>query len=114
MNPAARWPLFQSRHLLMPEARDDVVVDHADSLHVGIDDRAAYEFEAALLEVLAERVRLLRRGRQVLHVREAVLNWFAADETPDVFVERAELFLHVEKSLGIRNCRGNLQPIAND
>ena len=38
----------------------------------------------------------------------------AADETPNVFVERAELFLHVEKLLGIRDRRRDLQAIADD
>jgi hypothetical protein len=34
-----------------------MVVDHADRLHVGVDNRAADELETALLEIFAERVR---------------------------------------------------------
>lgn len=91
-----------------------MIVNHPDGLHVGIHDRAADKFEAALLEVFAEGVGFLGRGRQVLHAGEAILDGPAADETPYVFVERAEFFLHFEKLLGIRDRGRNLQAIAND
>ena len=90
---------------LVPEARHQVVVHHADGLHVGVHDRAADELEAALLEILAERVGFFRGRGQLLHAVEAVLNRPAIDEAPDVFVERAELFLHIEKQAGVGDRR---------
>src|SRR5437867_6384996 len=38
-----------------PEAADDVIVDDTDSLHPGIDDHGADEFEAALLQCHGDR-----------------------------------------------------------
>jgi len=38
----------------------------------------------------------------------------AAGESPNVVVERAELFLKVQKSLGIPYGGGDLQPVADD
>src|SRR4051794_32492252 len=43
---------------LVAIAPGDVVVDHSGRLHVRVDDRAADEAEAALLEILAERIGL--------------------------------------------------------
>src|SRR5690242_6939424 len=45
-------------NLGIAEAVDQMVVDHADRLHVGVDDRRSDKAEAALLQVLAERVGL--------------------------------------------------------
>ena len=53
-----------ARDGLVPKASHQVVVHHADGLHVGVDDRAADELEAALFEVLAQGVGFLRRGGQ--------------------------------------------------
>jgi hypothetical protein len=50
--PASGPPL----DLAVAEAADQVIVHHADGLHVRVDDRRADEGEAALLEILAERV----------------------------------------------------------
>lgn len=38
---------------LVAEAAGEVVVDHADALHVGVDDGGADELESPLLEVSA-------------------------------------------------------------
>ena len=45
---------------LVSEATHEVIVDHARGLHVRVHDRRADELEAALLQVLAERIRLRR------------------------------------------------------
>src|SRR5690606_4846670 len=50
----------QGGNLLVAEAARQVVVDHAGRLHVRVHDRAADEAEAALPEVLRERVGFLR------------------------------------------------------
>src|SRR4029079_19289921 len=61
----ARLPMLrrQARALGVTEAAHQVIVHHPGGLHVRVDDRAPDELEAALLEILAERVRLLRRRR---------------------------------------------------
>src|SRR5262249_54882637 len=51
--------------LPVTETVHEVVVDHADCLHVGVDDRRADEAEAPALQVLAERVGF-RGGRRNL------------------------------------------------
>ena len=61
-----------------------MVVDQAGSLHVRVDDRGSYEFEAAALQVRAERVGLFRGGRQLAEPGPAVDFRLSADESPDV------------------------------
>ena len=51
--------------IAIPEAAGDVVVDEADALHEGVDDRRADEPEAAPSKVRRERVGGRRRGRDV-------------------------------------------------
>ena len=41
-----------------PKTIDDMIVDHPGGLHVRIANRRADEFEAALLQVFAQRIRL--------------------------------------------------------
>ena len=94
--------------MLVPKASHQMIVDHADGLHVRVHDRAADKLEAALLEVFAEGVGFLGSCRQVLHTREPILNRLAAHETPNVLVKRAKFFLNVKKLLGIRDCSRDL------
>ena len=42
-----------------PETTDNMIVDHTRGLHVRIADRRADELEAALLQVLAQRIRFI-------------------------------------------------------
>src|SRR5439155_27092631 len=85
------------------EAIDDVIVHHTDGLHEGVADGRADEAEAALGQVLAHRVGLLRRRGDLLHRRKAIHDRLAADEGPDIGVESAELLLHGEECLGVGN-----------
>lgn len=91
-----------------------MIVHHADGLHVGVHDRTADELEAALFEVLAQCIRLLRCGGQVFHACNAILNRPPADEAPNVLVKSAELFLNFEKATGIVDGGCDLEPIADD
>ena len=43
-------------NLSIPVTADEVIVHHADRLHVRIDHRRTDEAESAVLEILAERV----------------------------------------------------------
>src|SRR3989442_12595840 len=72
------------------EAFRAMVVDHADRLHVGIADGRADELEAALREILAQRIGLHRLHR---HLVAAVDQRLSFHKAPDISVEAAELLL---------------------
>lgn len=57
----------QTLTLPMPEATHQVIVYHADGLHVGVHDSATDEFEAAMFKVFAESVGLFCCDGQFLN-----------------------------------------------
>ena len=63
--------------LSSPEAVDDVIVDHPRRLHVRIDDGGADELEAALLEVLGDRLREFGLGGNLPKRRPSILDRLA-------------------------------------
>src|SRR5688572_7829912 len=89
-------PLPQRFALLVAKASGDVIVHHPRRLHVSVDDRAADELEAALLEILAERIRFGRDRRDLLLLRPAILDRLAADERPQVLGKAAVLRLKIQ------------------
>ena len=91
-----------------------MVVDHSHRLHVGVADGWADEAETTLLQITAQRVRLRRAGRDLGHRLPVVAPWQAADKTPLVMVEAAELFLNLQKGAGVLDRRLDLQAIAHD
>ena len=70
-----------------------MVIDQTNGLHMGIHDRAADEFETALLQVLAQRVGGGGRGRKIFQLAPPILDRSPLDELPDVIVETPERFL---------------------
>ena len=70
-----------------------MVVHHTGGLHVRIHDGAADKFETPLFQIFAQGLGLYRGGRKIGHRFPAVLNGFAANESPDVGIEAAELLL---------------------
>src|SRR6185503_9643838 len=112
------WDTVRGRGLFHPQlavaiAAGEMVVDHAGRLHEGVADGRADEAEAALLQVLAHRVRFGGARRDVVALAP-VLDRLAADELPDVAVERAELLLHGEKRLRVAHGAFDLQAVAHD
>ena len=91
-----------------------MVVYHSGGLHVGIDDGAADELEAAALEVLADRIGVLRAGGHLLHELPGILDGLAAGESPDVQVKAAEFLLHCKERAGIDNRGLDLEPVAHN
>src|SRR5476649_55116 len=85
--------------LRVTKASDQVVVDHAGGLHVGVADGRADELETAIEQVLAHRIGFGRARRHAFHAAPPVLFRFAADEAPDVAIERTELLLYGEKGI---------------
>src|SRR6266853_2393983 len=55
---------WESRQLRASKTSGQMVVDHSNRLHVGVHDGRADETEAATFQVLADRVRYRRTGRQ--------------------------------------------------
>src|ERR1700691_5388407 len=96
------------RQIFVSKTTDQMIVDHAGSLHECIADCGAGELEAAFGEILAHRVGLLRASRQLFVPPQAILPRPAADELPDVAIESTELFLHCEKRLRVLHGGANL------
>ena len=91
-----------------------MIVDHADRLHEGIADGRADEVESALAQVLAHRGGLGRLGRNFLHRLPGVALRRAINESPEVFVEGAELLFDRKNGARILDCGCDFQSIAHD
>ncbi len=91
-----------------------MVVDHAGRLHQRVTDGRADEFESALNQIAAHRVRFGCARRHLSHSSPTILFRFAADETPKVGVETAKLFPDREKRFRILDRRRNFQPVPHD
>src|SRR3989441_9190389 len=108
----ARPPrMMMALRMSLAEAVGTVIVNHADRLHVRIADGRADELEAALEQILAQRIGLRRLHRDLV---AAINPRPAADEAPDVGVEAAELFLHGEERLCVGDAALELEAIAYD
>src|SRR5882724_2311479 len=96
------------------KAAGNMVVGQPAGLHEGVTDRRAHEAEPTLLQLLAHRVRLRRGGGDIPHRPPDAAQRAAADEPPDVPVERAELLLDAQQGLGIGDGGLDLEPVADD
>src|SRR5439155_3133210 len=76
----------------VPEAFRGVVIYHSYRLHERIADSWADEPETSPTQLLAQRVRLFGCIRNLAKRAELVSDWFAADKSPDVSIERTEFF----------------------
>ena len=105
--------LGKGRDGLVPPAGHDMVIDHADRLHEGIDDGRAAELEAALFQVLGDFGGKRRFGGKLILAAKLILDRRAIDEIPEIMAEAA-LILQGKKSLR-RGDRGfDLGAIADD
>src|SRR5262245_33044822 len=101
------------KSISVPEAPWVVVVDDADRLQEGIDDRGPDEAESAPLELLAERVgKPGPRGERAAARR--ALDRLAAGEVPEEPVEAAEFALNFQEGAGVRHGAVDLQPVPYD
>src|SRR5258705_4509061 len=98
----------------MSETVNQVVVHHANGLHVRIYHRRSDEAEPAALEIAAEGIRLGGRARNLTHRVPSVLPWATIDELPTVRVEAPVFLLHRQKRSRILHGGSNLHPIADD
>src|SRR5207244_3711045 len=88
-------------HLTLAETAHDVVIDHADGLHVRVDDGGTDESEATAFQVLAEGVGLVRPRWDVFELSGAILSRPPVDETPLISGEAPELVLHLQEGPGV-------------
>src|SRR5919204_2653588 len=96
------------------KAVDGVVVHHPCRLHERVADRRADEAEATPLQILRQRTRLRRLRGDLRERAPLVDDRLAADERPEVRVERAVLLLYLEHALRVRHRRLDLEPVADD
>src|SRR5437763_7129245 len=75
-------------------AGDEVVVDHASGLHQGVADCRTDELESAPQQVAAQRIGLRGTRGDIGQAPPPILLWLAADKTPQISIETAELFAH--------------------
>src|SRR5688500_5566251 len=108
MTPPTPVSALASANLTVAEAVDDVIVDHADGLHVRVNDGRAHEAEPALLHVTADLVGERRARRDLLHALVPIHDRLTVDEAPLVRVESAELFLHLQERARILHGRLDL------
>src|SRR5262245_60690724 len=102
--------MWRSSHFGVAEAVHDMVVHEAARLHERVADRRADEAEAALLQILAHRLRLWRLGGDLPDLAPAVHERLAVDEAPEVLAQALEL----EDAAGIVDGRLDLEPVADD
>src|SRR5438132_4478119 len=101
-------------HLTLAETARDVVIDHADGLHVRVDDGGTDQPEATAFQVLAEGVGLLALRRDVLDRSGTILLRSPVDKTPLIGGETPELVPHAQEGPGVLDRRFDLEPVAND
>src|SRR6267142_6188438 len=92
----------------------EMVVDHADRLHVAVHQRGSHEAESPPLQIAAECVGLARRGGDLTHGFPTILSRPAVDELPAIRVEAAVLVLHRQKRSSVLDRGGDLQPVPDD
>src|SRR5687767_988160 len=90
-----------------------MVIDETGTLHEGIADRAADEAKPAAFQILVHGVGFWRGGGNIPQgawPRPAGIR----RKLPDVRVEGAERVASLEESLGVRDCGGHLETVADD
>src|SRR5437660_1086774 len=100
----------RSCHFGPAKAVHDVIVDETAGLHERVADRRPDEPEAALLQVLAHRLRLGGLGRDLAEPLPPVHPRLAADEAPQVLTETLQL----EHTPRVVDCRLDLEPVPNN
>src|SRR5580704_15234529 len=108
---AARPELLALR---MAIAADQMIVDHADRLHEGVDDGRPAEFEAALRQLFGDRARDCSLRRYLACGFVVVDLWLAVDEVPQQLRKARPLVHDVEP--GPRRAHGafDLGAVAHD
>ena len=97
-----------------PPASRDMVVDHADPLHEGVDDGRTDKAEPPAFHVFRDAVAERGRGRHFTKVGEVVDLRTAMNKSPEIGIEAALLVLNVENGAGIAAGAVDFQPVADE
>src|SRR5947207_2712324 len=92
----------------------EVIVNHTGCLHQRVANRGADEFESVPQQIAAHRIGLGRACRHLRHGAPAILDWLAADKTPEVSVEAFRFFEQREKRFCVRDRGCDLQSVSYD
>jgi hypothetical protein len=98
----------------MPETGDEMVIDNADSLKMGINDRRTYEPEAPMDQILTDLIRERSPGWDFGEFFPTVDDGLVIHKAPDISIEAAELLLYGKKTLGVIDRGLNLSPVPYD
>ncbi len=88
-----------SRHFVVTEAADEVVVEEARGLHESVDDGGAAEGEAFFLQVFRNALRQRRFRRHLFDARKTVLLRAAVEIFPEIV---GEAFALLDFQIGAR------------
>ena len=99
---------------LVSETTHHMVIDHANGLHEGVTNRRPHELEPPLPQIPAHGFGLRSAGGYIGHPGPRVLHGLSPDKPPDVTVKAAELFLHLQEGLGVRDSCGDFAPVSDD
>src|ERR1700730_6597086 len=88
--------ICRTGQLRMPEAVDDMVIDHPRRLHERVANRCPYELEAVLFQVLAHRIRLVGGAWNIVQAPPCILEGRVIYKLPNISVEAAEMPLHLD------------------
>src|ERR1700687_1565822 len=105
---------IQAPNLSISETVDEVIVHHADRLHVRINDGRTNETEPPLFEILAKRVRFTGGSRNLQHRLPAVEFGSSIDEPPAIGIKTSQLFLNCEERPGVAYRSFDFHPVPND
>jgi hypothetical protein len=100
--------------LIIPETVRSVIIHHSNSLHERVTNGWTHKPEPALAQLLAHRVRLVRRRRNLAERAEPMLDGLPANKSPDVLVERAEFFACNQDLFSVSDRRLDLQSVTNN
>ena len=78
-----------------------MIIDHADRLHVGVDDGGADEIEPAFFQVLADGFSERGEGGDFAEVFSVIDDGGVVDPAPEVVVERAAFLYQLEDGKSI-------------
>src|ERR1019366_10340283 len=95
-------------------ALDQMIVDHADRLHEGIDDGRPDEFEAVTSKFLGHRPRFIGFGRRARTAAEFMVYRFAADVLPKHLGKSRAALHDLDKGAGRADRARDLGAVAYD
>src|SRR5689334_3379607 len=98
----------------MAIAADEMIVDHADRLHEGIDDGRPAKLETALRQFLGYCARDRGFGRHLTDAAKAIDLGTAVHEVPQQFGKARPLFHHLEPGARREHRAFDLGAVAND